>query len=291
MQIWRKYGSLYLMVVPIILYFVIFTYYPLIRGFIISLQDFKMIGNRPFVGLDNYAIVLQDPVFWRTLYNTVIIGGGVLILGFVAPILVAISLNEVIQARFKKFTQMVIYMPHLFSWVVVGGIWIHMLSPDSGFVNELLMLFGMDQPVHFMAEKEWARPIMILTNVWKEMGYTCILYLAAMVSINPGLYEAAAVDGVTRWQKIRYITLPMLKPTMKVVLMLNLLGMFKIFDQIVVMGNGVIANEVDVVMSYTYQKTFLEFKMGMATSAAYLVILITLVLAYVVRKIIRYDED
>ncbi|UVI33561.1 ABC transporter permease subunit [Paenibacillus spongiae] len=286
----KRYGSLYVMIIPVLAYFILFTFYPLVRGLIISMQEFRVIGDRPFVGFSNYAIVLQDPVFWQTMVNTVLIGGGTLIIGFIAPIIVALSLNEVIRAGFKKFTQMVIYFPHLFSWVVVGGIWIYMLSPDNGLVNGLLKLLGMDQPIHFMAEKEYARWIMIFSNVWKEMGYNCILYLAAMVSINPSLYEAADMDGAGRWQKIRYVTIPQLKSTMKVVFLINLLGVFKIFDQIVVMSNGVIARQVDVVMGYTYQKTFIDFKMGVATAAAYLVIILTLVLAYVIRKAIRYDD-
>ncbi|MFS0821512.1 ABC transporter permease subunit [Bacillus sp. 1P02SD] len=286
----KQHAWLYMMMIPIAVYFILFSYYPLARGFVISLQEFRLIGDRPFVGLENYITVLNDPIFWRVLVNTVMIGGGILMIGFVFPIIVAISLNEVIRASFKKFTQMVIYIPHLFSWVVVGGIWIYLLSPDGGLVNEIIKAFG-GEPVHFFTKEEYARPLMILSAIWKDMGYTCILYLAAIVSINPSLYEAARIDGASRWHEIKHIMLPSLIPTMKVVFLLNLLGVLKIFDQIFVMRNPAITRKVDVLMTYTYEKGILEFQMGIATAASFIVIIATLILTLVARKITRFDEE
>ncbi|PLR66262.1 ABC transporter permease subunit [Bacillus sp. UMB0893] len=283
--------SLYLMLIPIFIYFVLFSYYPLIRGFIISLQDFRIIGDRPFVGLDNYLTVLKDPAFLQASINTFAISGGILILGFIIPIIIAISLNEVINQTFKRFTQTVIYLPHLFSWVVVGGIWIFLLSPDGGLVNELLMFFGNEQSVHFLVKEDLAKPIIILTAIWKDMGYICILYLAAIVGINPALYEAASIDGANRWHKIRFVTLPQLVPTMKIVLLLNIMGILRIFDQIFILVNPAIANEINVFMTYTYEKGILQFQMGIASAAAFLVLLMTMILTFVTRKLIRYDEE
>jgi putative aldouronate transport system permease protein len=278
------------MMVPIFIYFIVFLFYPLVRGFIISMQEFRIIGTRPFVGLDNYVQVLADPVFWRVMENTLIIGGGILIIGFVFPIAVAISLNEVVQNVFKRFAQTVFYMPHLFSWVVVGGIWIYLLSPNAGLINEMIQWFG-GEPIHFLTNEAYARPTMIFTAIWKDMGYNCILYLASIVAISPSIYEAARIDGANRWHQIRYITLPQLVPTMKIVLLLNLMGILRIFDQIFMMSNPAIARQVDVLMTYTYQKGILEFKMGMAAAAAFLVLLATLILTLVTRKLIRYDEE
>ncbi|CAG7642345.1 putative multiple-sugar transport system permease YteP [Paenibacillus solanacearum] len=285
-----KYKTLYLMMLPILAYFCLFSFYPLIRGFIISFQNFRLIGNRPFVGFDNYAAVLRDTAFWDAFQNTLVIGVGSLVIGFVAPIVLALSLNEVMSTWFKKVTQMVVYLPHLFSWVVVGGMWIMMLSPDTGIVNQILLALGADKPIGFMSSSYYARGVMILTSVWKEMGFTCILYLAAIVSINPALYEAAKIDGASRWQAVRYITLPSLVSTMKVVVMLNVLSILRMFDQIFVMRNGAIARQVDVIMMYTYQKGILEFKIGLATAAGFLVIFATLIITFVTRFLIRYDE-
>ncbi|SDN72082.1 putative aldouronate transport system permease protein [Paenibacillus sp. yr247] len=285
-----KFKSLYIMMLPIMAYFLVFSYYPLIRGFIISFQEFRLIGNRPFIGFDNYLTVLKDHAFWEMLQNTLILGGGMLLIGFIMPIILALSLNEILSAWFKKVIQMIVYVPHLFSWVVVGGMWILMLSPDTGIVNGILKLFGTVKPIGFMSSQDTARWVMVLTSVWKEMGFICILYLATIVAINPALYEAARIDGANRWQLVRFVTLPSLVTTMKVVIMLNVLSILRIFDQIVVMRNGAIAKKVDVIMMYTYQKGILEFKVGLATSAGFLVIFATLIITFVTRAIIRYDE-
>ncbi|WP_328803605.1 ABC transporter permease subunit [Paenibacillus silvestris] len=288
-MIW-KFKALYVMMLPIMAYFLVFSYYPLVRGFIISFQEFRLIGNRPFIGFDNYITVLKDHAFWEMLQNTLLLGGGMLVIGFIMPILLALSLNEILQAWFKKVVQMIVYIPHLFSWVVVGGMWILMLSPDTGIVNGIIKLVGAEKPIAFMSSADSARWVMVLTSVWKEMGFICILYLATIVAINPALYEAARMDGANRWQLVRYVTLPSLVSTMKVVIMLNVLSILRIFDQIIVMRNGAIAKKVDVIMMYTYQKGILEFKVGLATSAGFLVIFATLLITLVTRAIIRYDE-
>lgn len=278
------------MMLPIVAYFLVFSYYPLVRGFIISFQNYRLIGHRPFVGLENYETVVLDSSFWEAVANTVIIGGGTLLVGFIMPIALALSLSEVMQTWFKKLTQTIVYIPHLFSWVVVGGIWIMMLSPDTGIVNLLLKAAGAEKPVNFMSNPTSARWVLILSAVWKDMGYYCILYLATIVSINPSLYEAARIDGANRWHQVRYVTVPQLYNTMKVVVMLNVLGVLRIFDQIVVMRNGAIAKQVDVIMYYTFTKGIQDFKIGVATASSFILILMTLVLTFAVRAIIRYDE-
>lgn len=290
MKLIQKHFSLYLMFLPIFLYFCVFSFYPLIRGFIMSLQEFRVIGDRPFIGLENYKTVLADPMFWQTFKNTIIIGGGVLIVGFIAPIIVAILLNEVLNMVFKRFIQTVIYLPHLFSWVVVGGIWIFMLSPDGGLVNSFLTAIGKER-VHFLADLDYVRDIMVLSATWKDMGYNCIIYLAAIVAINPTLYEAARIDGAKRWHEIRYITIPQLIPTMKIVLLLNLMGILRIFDQIFIMRNPATANKVDVLMVYIYEKGILGFQMGVAAAASFIIILITLLLVLITRKVTKYDME
>jgi putative aldouronate transport system permease protein len=285
-----KYKSVYLMMLPVVAYFTLFSYYPLVRGFMISFQNYRLIGNRPFVGLENYKTVLGDAGFWEAVANTVIIGGGTLLVGFIMPVVLALSLNEVMRTWFKKLAQTIVYIPHLFSWVVVGGIWIIMLSPDTGIVNLLLKTAGADKPISFMSDPSYARWVMILSAVWKDMGYYCILYLATIVSINPSLYEAARIDGANRWHLVRFVTVPQLYNTMKVVVMLNVLSVLRIFDQIVVMRNGAIAKQVDVIMYYTFTKGIQEFKIGIATASSFILILMTLILTFAVRAIIRYDE-
>jgi len=290
MRIIKKNIIFYVMMVPVVFYFALFAYYPLAKGLQTSFQDYRLMGERPYIGFDNYNLVTHDSSFWDALWNTVSIGGGILIIGFIAPLLIALSLNEVMKSQFKKTAQLVLYIPHLLSWVVVGGIFIFLLSPDTGLVNLLLIkIFGI-QPINFMAEETWARIIMIGSAVWKDMGYNCILFLAGIAGINPTLYEAARMDGATRWQQMRYVTLPQLMNTMKVIFLLNTLGIFRIFDQILVMRNPAIAGKVDVLMMYTFQKGIMEIRIGPAAAASFFVVLFTLLLTSAVRKITRFDE-
>ncbi|MRN53902.1 ABC transporter permease subunit [Paenibacillus monticola] len=290
MRMIKKNSIFYVMMFPVIIYFALFAYYPLVKGLQTSFQDYKLMGERPYIGFDNYNQVLHDPSFWDALWNTLYIGGGILIFGFIAPLILALSLNEVMKSWFKKTAQLVLYVPHLLSWVVIGGIFIFLLSPDSGLVNLLLIkIFGI-QPINFMAEETWARMIMIGSAVWKDMGYNCILFLAGIAGISPTLYEAARMDEATRWQQVHYVTLPQLMNTMKVILLLNTLGIFRIFDQIFVMRNPAIASKVDVLMVYTFQKGIMEIRIGPAAAASFFVVLFTLLLTSVVRKMTRFDE-
>lgn len=290
MKALRKYGALYVMMVPVIIYFLVYGYYPLVKGLQVSLQDYRLMGDGPYAGLANYSQVWQDPFFWRSLTNTLIIGGGILMFGFIAPLVLSLSLNEILQARFKKIAQLVLYVPHLLSWVIVGGIWILLLSPDTGLINLLWHQWTGAPPIHFLADSFWARWVMILVATWKDMGYNCILFLAGIVTINPSLYEAARIDGASRWQQMRYVTLPRLLGTMKVVFLLNTMGILRIFDQVFVLRNPSTSPDVDVLMVYTFEKGIMNMQMGVASAASFLVLLFTLILTLTVRKITRFDE-
>jgi putative aldouronate transport system permease protein len=225
--------------------------------------------------------VLDDPRFWQVLRNTLLIGGGILMLGFLPPIVIAVALNELSQAIFKKFAQTVVYLPHLFSWVVIGGMWIYLLSPRGGLVNELLDLINVG-PIRFLTNTTWARSMMVVLPIWKDMGYAAIIYLASITTISPSLYEAARIDGASRLQQMYQITIPLLKPTMKVVLMLNVLGLLRIFDQIYVMQNAVVKRKVDVLMTYVYDTGILQYEVGYASAVSVMVLVATLILTAIV---------
>jgi putative aldouronate transport system permease protein len=286
----KIHASLYLMILPVIIYFAIFVYYPLYEGAIASFQEFKLLGNRPFVGWENYTTVWNDARFWQVLRNTLIIGGGILIVGFFPPILVAVALNELRLVLVKRFAQTVVYLPHLFSWVVIGGMWIYLLSPSGGLVNELLGKIDVG-PVRFLTEATLARITLIVLPVWKDMGYAAIIYLAAITAISPTLYEAARIDGASRFQQLRQITLPLLKPTMKVVFMLNILGLLRIFDQIFVMRNGVVKRKVDVLMTYVYDKGIQQYEVGYASAVSIMVLLATLVLTAIAWTLTGFGKE
>ncbi len=286
----KRFGALYAMMIPVVLYFLVYAYYPLARGLQISFQDYRLMGTHPYTGWDNYRLVLQDASFLDAFVNTLLIGGGTLALGFAAPLAIALSLNEVLRSWFRKTAQMVLYLPHLLSWVVIGGMWIFLLSPDTGLVNVVLVKLGMSGPIHFLADAGWSRWMLILLVTWKDMGYNCILFLAGIVSISPSLYEAARMDGASRWQQMRDVTLPQLSGTMKVIFLLNTLGILRIFDPVFILRNPATASKVDVLMMYTFQRGILEMKIGPAAAASFLVVLLTFALTFAVRRLIRFDE-
>jgi putative aldouronate transport system permease protein len=281
---------LYLMMIPVIAYFVVFVYYPLYEGSVASFQQFSLLGDRPFIGWENYATVLDDPRFWQVLRNTLLIGGGILVLGFLPPIMIAVALNELSQAIFKKFAQTVVYLPHLFSWVVIGGMWIYLLSPRGGLVNELLDVINVG-PIRFLTNTTWARGMMVVLPVWKDMGYAAIIYLASITTISPSLYEAARIDGASRLQQMYQITIPLLKPTVKVVLMLNVLGLLRIFDQIYVMQNDVVKRKVDVLMTYVYDTGILQYEVGYASAVSVMVLVATLALTAIVWRLTGFGRE
>ncbi len=279
---------MYFMISPALLFLVVLFYTPVVRGLMMTFYEFRIRGGGEFVGLANYLQVVRDPDFWRVVKNTLVIGGGSLLLSFFLQVAIALLLNEIRNSFSRQTIQTVIYLPHLFSWVVVGGIWISLLSPSGGLVNALLARLGIE-PTYFMAKESWAQPIFILTSVWKSLGYGCIIFLAAITQINPVLYEAAAIDGANRWQLVRSITLPGLYSTMLVVFLLNLLGVLRIFDQSYIMSNPAIIRSTDVVMTYTYRLGIVRLKMDYAATVAYVILAMTIVLSFFYLSAVRSD--
>lgn len=277
----RRYAWLYFMILPVIVYFALFVYWPLVQGLISSFQETRLLGATSWVGTENYREALDTPQFWQVVRNTILIGGGIILLGFAPPIVVALALNELINLKFKKTAQTTVYLPHLFSWVVIAGMWMYILAPSGGIVNEVIKSLG-GEPIRFFTSVGWARSLMVGLPIWRDMGYYAIIYLAAITSISPALYEAARVDGATRFQQTWQITLPMLRPTMMVVFMLNTLGMLRIFDQIFIMRNNVVKRQVDVLMTYVYDLGILQSNIGLASAISVMVLGTTLLLTAIV---------
>ena len=277
----RRHAWLYLMILPVIVYLLLFVYYPLVQGLISSFQETKLLGATSWVGTENYEEAINSPQFWQVVRNTLLIGGGIILFGFLPPIMVALALNELLNMTFKKIAQTTVYLPHLFSWVVIAGMWMYILAPSGGIVNEVIKSLGGD-PIRFLTSVGWARSLMVGLPIWRDMGYYAIIYLAAITAISPSLYEAARVDGASRFQQTFQITLPMLKPTMLVVLMLNTLGMLRIFDQIFIMRNNVTKRYVDVLMTYVYDLGILQNKIGLASAISVMVLGATLLMTAIV---------
>lgn len=288
----KKYRFFYVMLLPIAVYFILFNYYPLALGIVKSFQEVKILGDSEFVGLANYSHVVGSMFYRQAFVNTLIVNLGGFVLQFFWGLLIALLVNEVRLKLAKSVFQSVTYLPYLLSWSVVGGIWIASLAP-SGMINGFLQLFMGDsfKPIVFMAEPAWARTIFVFTNAWKGAGYTAVLFLAAIVSIDTSIYEAASIDGASRMQQILRITLPNLIPTAKVVIVLGTMGILRNFDQIYAMANSSIYDKVRNLLFLIYQDGIVKSKTGQALAAATIVLLGTLIISTIVRKLTKYDES
>ena len=287
----KKYRFIYIILLPILLYFIVFSYTPLIMGIVQSFNDVKLSGNSVFVGLENYQEVLNDSKFIQSIWNALIIGLGKWILIFIGGVAIAIGINELTTKWQKTTVQTSTYIPYLLSWTIVGGIWIFILSPN-GLLNGILGFFGQESPILFMSNHKYGRWIMILTGVWKDLGYYAVLFLTSIVAINPNIYEAAQIDGAPRMKQIRRLVLPEMVPTMKTVLVLSIMGLFTNFDQIFVMANPAVIEKTRSPILYIYENGIQAFDVGIATAASVIVLLLTGVVTLGLRYILyRRDES
>lgn len=240
-KLWKQ-RALVLMTLPFIIYVIIFKYIPL-WGWLMAFQNYwpgNSFFDQTWVGLENFRLLLTDPVFYDVLRNTLAMSLIKLLSGMFFSIVLALALNEVRWTKFKKITQTISYLPHFISWVVGANLVMNALSTDGGIINEVLMgLNIIDSPIMFMGMPKLFWGIIGASHVWKTVGFGAILYLASIVSISPSLYEAAVIDGASRLQRIRYITLPALKPVIIILLIINVGRLMNMgFEQIYLLSNG-----------------------------------------------------
>lgn len=285
----KKYKTFYFLFIPIALYFLIFTYYPFLKGLIMSFQENRLIGKRPFAGFENYSLVLQDPDFIASIRNSLIIGLWDMVLYFALSLLLAIILNELLNKTVKKTVQTIAYIPYLFSWAVIGGVWA-LIFDIQGLANQFLSIFNVD-PIFFLAQPNLARPLIIGMGVWRSIGYFALLYTVSIINIDPQLYEAARIDGASRMVQIRKIIIPSLAPTMKTILVLLSIGVLTHFDEIFIMVNPANRRKIGTLLLYVFETGIINFKTGTASAGATLVMVGTLVFTAIIRKLIQYDKD
>lgn len=268
-----------LMLLPGIIMLLIFAVVPMF-GILIAFQDYvpaKGITGSEWVGLNNFKVLLMLPDSFEVLRNTLVLAIAKMILGTVVPVLFALMLNEVTQDKLKKFIQTSVYLPYFLSWVLLGSIFLSMLQLD-GVVNYVIELFG-GEPVMFMASNKWAPVIMVVTDVWKNFGYGSIIYLAALTNVDSNLYEAAALDGASRIQQVRHVTLPAIAPTIVLVSTLNLGNVLNAgFDQIFNMYNELIYESVDIIDTFVYRIGLVELNFSLSTAVGLLKSVVSFVL-------------
>jgi len=271
-----EYRYFYFMFLPVFILFLIFNYIPMV-GIGISFYDWNIFGDKVFIGLENFRNLFQSNMFWRSFRNTLSLSFINLLLSMIFSVGLAVMLDDLVGKRFKKIVQTILYIPHFLSWVVVASIFTMFLSPQNGIVNKIIEAFG-GNPIYFMVDKSWWTPIFLLINRWKETGWGTIIFIAALTGVDQEMYEAAKIDGATRLQRIKSITLPSIQNTILVVFVLNLAKVLNIFEPVLVLYNSSVYDVSDVIGTYVYRMGILNQDYGVSTAAGLFKSVVSLIL-------------
>lgn len=287
------YKEYYIMLIPGLLFFLVFCYGPM-YGLIIAFQDFyplKGIGGSEFVGLEHFKALFTNPFFLSVLRNTLIISAMKLLICFPAPIILCLALNEIKNAKFKKFAQSISYLPHFVSWVVVSGIILEFLSPTRGPINIILQNLGLD-PIFFVADSDWFRFVLVISDMWKSIGWGSIVYLAAVTAVDPALYEAASIDGAGRIKKILHVTLPALAPIITVMLVMESGKILNdSFEQVYNFLTPATLGVGDVISTFVYRMGIQEMRFSFTTAVDLFKNIISFGLVILTNYIARKTND
>ncbi len=256
----RRNRGLYLLVLPVLLFYALFCYKPM-YGAIIAFKNFdptKGIMGSDFVGFLHFNNFFQSHTFWRVLKNTIVISLNNLVFGFPAPIILALLLNEMKNMRFKKCVQTITYLPHFISLVVVASI-VKDFTAEDGVINDVIAFFGGTR-VDMLTKPEFFVPIYVISDIWQEVGWGTIIYLSAFTTIDPQLYEASCLDGAGRMRQTLHVTLPGILPTIMIMLLLRIGNILNVgFEKIILLYNAVIYDTADVISTFVYRKGLQEF--------------------------------
>ncbi|WP_410795804.1 ABC transporter permease [Paenibacillus sp. J5C2022] len=279
-KLFKQEWPLHLMVLPGLLIILVFQYVPMF-GVVMAFQNYipaKGILDSKWVGLDNFEYVLSLPNTSKVLWNTIFIASMKVIMGLIAPIVTALLLNEIGKQLFKRGVQTLIYIPHFLSWVILGGILIDVLSPSQGIVNQVLSFVGIN-PIYFLGDKEWFPYVMVLSDTWKEFGFSTIVYLAALTGINPNLYEAASIDGAGYLRKTWNITLPGMRMIIVLLATLSLGSILNAgFEQIFILYSPQVYETGDIIDTLVYRMGLVSAQYSNATAVGLMRSVVSLVL-------------
>jgi putative aldouronate transport system permease protein len=277
---WRIQIPLHAMLIPGLAAILIFSYYPM-AGAAIAFQKFiptKGLFHSKWIGLDNFRYVMELPDFYQVLWNTVYIAIMKIIVGLFVPIVVALLLNEIRKEAMKRFMQTLIYLPHFLSWVILSGILLDVLSPKTGIVNAGLRGLGIE-PIFFLGDNRWFPFTLVISNEWKEFGFSTIVYLAAILGINPALYEAAKVDGAGRWKQTLHITLPGMAPIIVLLATLSIGNVLNAgFEQVFNLYSPIVYQSGDIIDTFVYRIGMIDAQYGVATAVGLFKSLVSLIL-------------
>lgn len=264
----RRELPLYIMLLPAVTVMLIYAYGPMV-GNVIAFQHFlpgKGLFGSEYIGFENFVYVFKMPNIWNVIYNTVFISSMKIILGIIVPVTVALMLNEVGHSPYKRWVQTIIYLPYFLSWVILSGIIVTILSPSEGIVNHILGFVGVE-PIFFLGDERIFPYTIIFTDVWKNFGFGTIVYLSALTSIDPNLYEASLIDGAGRWQQTIHITFPGISTT---VILLSVLSVGNIlnagFEQIFNLYSPMVYSTGDILDTLVYRMGIQNYQFGAATA-------------------------
>lgn len=279
---------LYCLLIPFIAWYVIFQYKPM-YGLLIAFKDFSLwkgFSGSPWVGFENFKTFFESPYFFRCLRNTFLINFYELLFGFPVPIILALLLNEVQNARFKKTIQTMTYLPHFVSAVVVAGIVVNFLAP-SGLINIIIEKLGGER-IYFLIKPEYFRTIYISMNIWKESGFNAIIYIAALSGIDPQLYEAAIIDGANRWKQTLHVTIPGILPTIVIMLIMRIGRLLEVgYETIILLYQPATYETADVLNTFIYRYGLQNGDYGLATAAGFFNAVVGFILVYMANRISR----
>nr|WP_240160007.1 ABC transporter permease subunit [Paenibacillus aceris] len=289
----RMNKTIYLMLLPVVVYYLIFHYGPL-YGLQIAFKDYspmKGFADSPWIGLKHFTAFFDSFYFWRLLRNTILLSVYSLIMAFPAGIILALLLNEIRSRAFKRAVQTITYMPHFISLVVIVGFMVDFLE-RNGLINKLLTsIFGIDS-IPFMRQPEWFRTLYIGSDIWQNIGWSSIIFLAAISNIDPSLYEASKIDGASRWKQTLHITIPGIMPTVIILLILQIGHFMSVgMDKILLMYNPATYETADVIQTYVYRKGILEADYSYSAAVGLFNSVISFVLLILANAIARRTSE
>lgn len=282
--------ELTLMILPAVIFVFVFSYLPMV-GLSLAFQDYNYTKGifSDFVGLNNFKFLFMTGDAWRITRNTILYNVCFILVGLVFQLIGAVAISEFTSRKFQKVTQSMMFLPYFISWVVVGTISYNLFNYEYGFINTILESLNLE-PINVYMETKWWPVIIVFFNTWKGLGYGIIIYVAAILGIDQELYEAAEMDGVTAFQRIKYITLPLIKPTVVTMLLLSfskvVRGDFNMFYNLVG-GNSLLFSATDIIETYVYRALINTGDVGMGTAASFYQSVLGFVLIYVINSIIK----
>ncbi len=266
-EMWRHRWLYFLLILPLT-YYLIFRYIPIYNAQIAFKEFFALKGveGSPWIGFEHFEAFFKSYYFGSLIFNTIFFSVAKLALGLPCAIALALIINESRILRFKGLVQTAVYLPHFISWVIMLGLLLALLSPSSGMINEIIKSTG-GQPISFLSSTTWFRPVVILSDIWKETGWSTILYLAALLAVNPELYEAAEVDGASAWRRIWHISLPGILPVIVMVTLLRIGNILDAgFNQIFILYSVPVYSVGDIIDTWVYRSGVLDFQFSLATA-------------------------